>query len=101
MMGQMDADASNATAARMNQHSLVGAKPADLHQSLPCRQRNQRKGGGFFKRHVDGFEGGGPIADYREFRERSNSVLVDARIDRIVLLEARQIGRASCRESIE
>ncbi len=61
MTGQLDGHASNPTAARMNQHALVGAEPSDLHQSLPRRQRNQRKGGGFFKRQVGGFEGGGAI----------------------------------------
>src|SRR5207247_9280773 len=59
MTGQLDGHASNATAARVNQHALVGAKPSDLHQSLPRRQRNQRKGGGFFECHVRGFDGGG------------------------------------------
>src|SRR5205814_4940902 len=76
MTGQLDGHASNATAARVNQHALVCAQLSDLHQSLPRRQRNQRKGGGFFERQVGGFEGGGAIADCCEFRERSNSVAV-------------------------
>ncbi len=89
MTGQLDGHASNATAARVNQHALVGTKASDLHQSLPRRQRNQRKGVGFLERYVGGFEGGGAIADYRKFRERSNSVLVHPRINRIAFLEAR------------
>jgi hypothetical protein len=89
MAGQLDGHASLTTAPRVDQHALAGAEPCDLDQSLPRRQRNQRKRGGLFKRHVGGFEGGSAIAHCRKFRERSNSVLVHARIDRIAFLEAR------------
>jgi len=89
MTGQLDGDASNATAPRVNQHALAGAEPSDLDQRLPRRQCNQRKGRGFFERHVGRFEGGSAIADCRKFRERSNSARVHARVDRIAVLEAR------------